>query len=870
MGHNQPVVRGKTGPLAFLLLLSGAPALIYQLLWIKQLSLVVGVDVYAVTTAVSAFFAGLAIGSAILGGRADRTLHPLQLYAGLELGIGIAALAATVVLAHSAALFAAIESLVGPAAWLLPFLAVGVPAAMMGGTVPVMVKALEADEATVAWNGGLLYAANTTGAIAGAIATPFALIPALGVRGTAMAAASLNLVAALTALVMSTRRSKNEDRRLKAEDRDSPQTLDRRPPADRRPRVDRKPLTPDRSAGTVDRRPKTADRLADRPAAVRLYAIAGGIALGYEVVWSQMIVQFISTRVFAFAIVLATYLAGLAIGSAVFARVGHRVRHPWTAFGLLVAGAALVALFEVAAVGPWLLRLESDAEEILRAATGNELVAMCGRFAVAAAGIVFVPTLLLGAAFPAVLRLTTSAERPGRDVGAVLGWNTAGGIAGTLLTGFVLIPALGIVRSLGVLAAGAAVLAVVSVWKERGHGGRTTVVLVAAAIITVAMLTPEDRLARLLTASRSRGDLIYYAESAGGAVAVVQQQAGPASFRRLYIQGVSNSGDALTSLRYMRLQALLPLLIHAGEPKSALVIGLGTGITAGSLLAYTGLEHRVCAELLPAVVQAASLFQGNFGATADPRLEIRIRDGRRELLRSDARYDLITMEPPPPSAQGVVNLYSRDFYELAKRHLAPNGLLAQWWPLPTQNDEDSRALVRSFLDAFPHASLWTTELHEMLLVGSNEPLELDARRIASRFDRPDVARALAEVGVNSPAALLATWVTGRDGLERYAAGADPVTDDRPHIEYATWTRRDEFVRVLPAVLALQTDPPLVNAGDGFTVTVAAERSRLQRLYDAGLKASTGDRNAAAAILRQLLSEDGGNPYYRFVAGLPTN
>jgi len=825
-------VRGKTWALAFLLFVSGAPALIYQLLWIKQLSLVVGVDVYAVTTAVSAFFAGLAAGSAMLGGRADRTQKPLRLYAGLELGIGIVAVAATVALGHSAALFASIESHLGPVAWLLPFVLVGLPAVLMGGTVPVMVRALDADEANVAWNGGLLYAANTAGAIAGAIITPFALIPALGVRRTAMAAASLNLAAALTALVVSTRRLENVDRR------------------------------PD-----GDRRPKTADR----SVAVRLYAIAGGIALGYEVVWSQMIVQFISTRVFAFAIVLATYLAGLAIGSAVYARVGHRVRHPWTAFGLLVAAAAVIALIEVAALGPWLLSLQSDAEEVIRAATGNELAAMCGRFVVAALGVVFVPTLLLGAAFPAALRLTTSAERPGRDVGAVLGWNTAGGIAGTLVTGFVLIPALGIVRSLGVLAAGGAILGLVSVWKERDQRGRTIVVLVAAAIAALATLTPEDRLARLLTASRSRGDLIYYAESAGGSVAVVlQQQAGPASFRRLYIQGVSNSGDAVTSLRYMRLQALLPLLIHAGKPKSALVIGLGTGITAGTLLAYPGLEQRVCAELLPAVVQAASLFHGNFNSTNDPRLEIRIRDGRRELLRSDARYDLITMEPPPPSAQGVVNLYSRDFYELAKRHLASNGLLAQWWPLPTQNDEDSRSLVRSFIDAFPHASLWTTELHEMLLVGSNEPLVLDVRRFEERFGQPDVSRALSEAGVRSASALLATWVSGREGLERYAAGAEPVTDDRPRIEYATWTRRDEFVRVLPGVLALQTDPPLVNADEGFTASVATERTRLMKFYDAGLRASAGDRDSAAAILQQVLSEDGGNPYFRWMAGLPSN
>ena len=177
----------------------------------------------------------------------------------------------------------------------------------------------------------------------------------------------------------------------------------------------------------------------------------------------------------------------------------------------------------------------------------------------------------------------------------------------------------------------------------------------------------------------------------------------------------------MTSLRYMRLQALLPLIIHRGTPRDVLVIGLGTGITTGSLLRYPGLERRVCAELLPAVVRGAALFEGNDGVATDPRVDVRLRDGRRELLRSNDSYDLITLEPPPPSAAGVVNLYSTDFYRLAATRLHTNGLVAQWLPLPTQTDSDTRSLVRSFLDVFPYATLWTTELHEMLLVGSLNP-----------------------------------------------------------------------------------------------------------------------------------------------------
>ena len=235
--------------------------------------------------------------------------------------------------------------------------------------------------------------------------------------------------------------------------------------------------------------------------------------------------------------------------------------------------------------------------------------------------------------------------------------------------------------------------------------------------------------------------MVFYDESAAGTVAVIEQPGSARTVNRLYIQGVSNSGDAMPSLRYMRLQALLPVLIRGREPESVLVIGLGTGITGGALLAYPNLERRLCVELLRPVAEAAPLFQGNLGAGTDPDLEIRIADGRHELMRSEERFDLITLEPPPPAAAGVVNLYSRDFYELARRRLTEGGILAQWWPITTQNDEDSQCLVRSMVDVFPYVTLWTTELHEMMLIGSMEPVALDFAVISQRFGAPGIAKA---------------------------------------------------------------------------------------------------------------------------------
>ena len=812
---------------ALLLFASGGAALVFQVLWVKQLSLVVGVEVYAVTTAISAFFAGLALGGLAFGRLADRLRRPLRLYAGLEVLVALLGVTATSALANAAGTFAFLEEAFGVLAWGLPFLLVGVPAFFMGGTLPVLVRAVEPTDGQMGRTGGDLYAANTAGAIAGTLVAAFVLLPVLGVLGSAFAAAVVNLIAAASALLL----QRQPVRRL----------------------AETNPLAVPRSK---------AARLA-----IALYCVAGGVALGYEVVWTQSIVQFMSTRTFAFAVVLATYLCGLVLGSALYARRADRIRDPWGLFGLLIAAAGLLAILQVAGLGNWLVGLQTRAEWLVLQAGGSELAGMSARFAVAALCVVFLPTTLLGAAFPIALRLSVDHRHVGRDVGVVVALNTLGGIVGVMLTGFVLVPELGLVRTLAVLGALAAAIGLLAAWRGEGVGKVQRVAIAGVAVLTLATgaLTPPQHLAQLMPGARN-GQISFYAEGRGGTVAVVEQGRGGNRFSRLYIQGVSNTGDAMPSLRYMRLQALLPLLIHNGEPRSALVIGFGTGITAGAMLRYRDLQHPVVAELLPEVLAAAPHFKGNFDAIHDPRLDIRLRDGRRELLRSTERYDMITLEPPPPSAAGVVNLYSRNFYQLAASRLEEGGIVAQWLPLPTQNDEESRSLVRSFIDAFPYASLWTTEFHEMLLVGSLQPMHLDVTTIRQRFEQPEVAAALGEVGIDSVEALLATWVTDRDGLLRYAGDAAAVTDDQPLIEYAPWVRSKEIARVLPTLLALRSAPPLENAVPSVRASVDEYWARLRRFYDLSLHAYRGDRQAWARDARQVAIDDGGNPYYRWFLG----
>jgi len=260
------------------------------------------------------------------------------------------------------------------------------------------------------------------------------------------------------------------------------------------------------------------------------------------------------------------------------------------------------------------------------------------------------------------------------------------------------------------------------------------------------------------------------------------------------------------------------------------------------------------------------LFNGNLDSAADSRLALHIGDGRHYLLATKQRFDLITLEPPPPSARGVVNLYSTDFYELARKRLAPDGILAQWWPIATQNVEDSQAMMQSILDVFPYVTVWTTDIYEMMVLGSMQPMEMDAEQIKARFAFPGVRKALAEVGIANPSELLATYVMGRDGLENFAGAAESVTDNRPRIEYAPWVRPDEIRRILPRLLNLAGAIPLQNATQGFRDAILAEQQELFDFYRLTLAAAAGDRELWNKLISRVITRDPDNPYYRWFLG----
>ena len=415
----------RPGLAGLLLLLSGSTALAYQTLWIKQLTLVVGIEVFAVSIGVAAFFAGLATGAAIIGLGVDRSSRPLLWYAGLEAGVAVLGLGTTLLMPLIPGPFVWLDSSVGALAWLLPTAMVAVPAFCMGGTLPAAMRSLLPADEALGRDAGSLYAWNTAGAVAGALLTPFALVPALGVRGAGLAVALACLLTAGFAL-----------------------WLARRAPD---------PLPAAAAAAAGFDGPDRGFMLG-----LVLYACAGAIAMGYEVLWSQIVAPLTSTRGAAFAMVLAVYLAGLAAGSAAWSRVADRITDRWASFGLLIAGAGLLAVLTYAVLGPWLADAQQALGRAVTRASGSHALGMYSRFLLAAIVVVLPATLLLGAAFPAAVRLTGEAERAGASVGRVTAWNMAGAICGTLAVGFVAVPALGLARTLLLLACLAAVVGVIA------------------------------------------------------------------------------------------------------------------------------------------------------------------------------------------------------------------------------------------------------------------------------------------------------------------------------------------------------------------------------------------------------------------------
>jgi spermidine synthase len=726
--------------LAILLVLffaSGVCGLIYQVLWLRMLSLVFGVTVYAASTVLAAFMAGLATGSAVADRVIARVRKPLVVFGVAEILIGVSALLTPFALDAATGLYARLYPMTGGSLPVLTlarlatgFVVLLVPTILMGMTLPVLSASTLVRGSSFGTRVSALYAINTAGAVTGAVLTGFYLIGAIGIQNAFLLGASINVLIGITSLVL---------------------------------------------AGFVDERAAAVETLSAhrtplRPAWAPRYrvvaavaGISGLVALALEIVWFRTLVQYLTATTYAFTTMLATVLAGIAIGGLLAARL-LRTPRDWTA---ALAVIQLAASLLVLASAIFLGRSYAAGWR-----TGGEWQA--------SAAAILPVAILMGLAFPIAIHLAAAGDRIdsptllARRVGRLYSINVLGAIVGALLGGFLLLPWLGARRALIVMAALYGASALLLVW---GHPSRRRLLgAVAASLALFVWLATEvpDPFAAAY-ARRHGQDMREFWREEGVQTAVSVHAS---EFRRsLYMDGLHQANDTPDMVRLHRIIGHLPMVLHPA-PHDALVIGLGGGATPGAVSQYPASRVQVV-ELSESVRKAASLFAHvNYDLLNQPNVRIRVDDGRNFLTLSGETFDVITADIIQPVHAGAGNLYSREYFSLVRSALKPDGLVLQW--IGHREPSQYALIMRTFLDVFPHATLW---FDGNLMVGSVEPLRLDPATVSAKRSSPVTARALDDIGLTS-FDVLANWYTaGPDAMRRFVGPGPLLTDDRPLVEY---------------------------------------------------------------------------------------
>jgi len=849
---------------AALFVLSGASGLVFEIIWVRQLAGWVGHGTVAVSLVVAAFLTGLVLGAWWGGPRADRDPQPLRRYALLELATGFAALGVSLALSQvtPVTLWLAATpwghaAMSGP--WvrhLLAFALLLPPTSLMGATLPTLARYVVADPRRAGRPFATLYAVNTLGAALGCGLGGLVLIGRWGLLRTALAAAVLNLVvAALAALLYRT--------------------------ANHAPSPEADLPSPEASTPSPDG-PEPGDGL--RLAGIA--AVTGFAAIACEVLWFRVLRAFVKSSTYAFTLLLVVFLLGLVGGGLLYARRLAQHPRPWRLLaevqGLLaVAVTASVALLgRAGSLAAWLgPRLGSHAD------TDNDLL-----HALLGLAVVGPSAVLMGVSFPLVASLGAARVGHGthRGIGAAVGnlsaLNTLGGALGALLTTLALVPALGAQRSF-VLAVGLSVGASLVAGRRaegaltwRGDAGQSP--RIALALGLVWALLPGDYLLRATT-QFPRAEVLAVREGRDGTAAVLRYNRAsvcrasrnrcrtgcdvPFQYEQLLFGTISYASTIPPARRYMRALAHLPMMYRAEAPSDVLEICFGTGTTAGAFVTHNTLRSLTVVDINPDVFALGPFFaESNHGVVRHPRTRLLAEDGRHHLATTAARYDLVSLEPPPPTAEGAASLYTREFYALARSRMRPGGVLAQWIPLDQQTAPLNRAMLAALGSTFAHVELFVPARLEGVVLASDRPLTVDLAAWARQWAVPAVRESLAGVGFSEPAQLLATRVLDDAGSRRWSRGAEPVTDDLPTVEfYRAWPGAPFR---LDAMMPWASDPAAgLSAPEAARVhTFVGPERALQRSWDHHLR---GDLDAARREAHRARDSLGSNSYTEYLTHL---
>jgi spermidine synthase len=714
--QDAPVVAEPRNPFIVSLFLfgSGFAGLVYQMVWLREMRLVFGVSTAASAAVLAIFMGGLGLGGALLGRRADRSANPLKFYSSLEFGAALCAFLSPYLLDLTRTIYVGLggSTAMGmPMATLarlvLSSLVLGVPTILMGGALPAAARAVESDADSGRRRLALLYGVNTLGGVVGALLATFAFLELLGARDTLLVACCVNALAAILA--------RNYSRGKGVVQRDAvPPPLAVSPPRDKPP---------------------------------RLYVYASAAVVGFaffimELVWYRMLGPLLGGSTYTFGLILGVALLGIGLGGGLYAMRAHGKPATTLGFGLTCGLEALCIAFPYA-LGDRLAIFTA----LIQPLGGMGMAGAALGWTIVTVITIFPAALIAGYQFPLLINLLgDGVGEVGEHTGRAYAWNTVGAILGSLAGGFLLLPALTslgvwkcVACGLGLLGASAAVLAVrKESWPK--IGGVSLVIVVAWALMLAEGPTAAWRHSPIgagrVDLSKSdingirrwrldtRREILWEAEGLESSVAI----SGADGFSFL-VNGKADGniiGDASTQV----MLGLVGAILHP-RPRTAMVIGLGTGSTAGWLAEAPGMERVDVAELEPAIMEVARrCAPANFNALQNPKLKIHLGDARELLLTSRARYDLIVSEPSNPYRAGIASLFTREYYLAAAERLTSGGIFSQWLQGYEVDTDTVLTVCATLRSVFPYVQIWRTLNSDMIFLCSKEKItyEVDSLR----------------------------------------------------------------------------------------------------------------------------------------------
>ncbi|MCF7762684.1 MAG: fused MFS/spermidine synthase [Verrucomicrobia bacterium] len=748
----KPSARLVFGIVLFCFFVSGAAGLVYQIVWSRYLALFLGHTSYAIVAVLVSFMGGLAIGNAWFGRLADRAERPLALYGLLEIGITLYAIVFPhyFSLCHDA--YLALGKSVAPGSgtlllfkFVFSILTIVLPTIMMGATFPVLTRFATRSLSELRERVAALYSINSAGAVIGVFIAQYWWVPAIGLEMTVYAAAGLNLVAGIAALYLSSR---------VREGRPSPK------------------IEPAPTPGSVEGFSNHELRLA-----IVAIGLSGFVAMLYEVAWTRLLALALGSSTHAFSLMLVTFITGIAFGSWLVYR-WKSSRNTLDAFAwaeLALAGSLLVSLFLYEYLPYWFAHL---ADQLSR--KPGSYASFQFLQAMVCFGVMFVPTVCLGATLPLASRIATSEFAfTGSSVGRVFCVNTVGTVLGTIITGLWLLPAVGLAQTFAIGIAFNALIGLALLKRADLTYQRSFAALGIAAVFvwlsgtilddtwkrafSIGLwrsLSPPEDLAAYRTIINNE-NLIYHRDGAGSTVSVIQWRSAANESIGLKVNGKPDASTELDVIT-QRLLGHIPMLLHP-ESRDTLVVGLGSGMTCASVARHPSVERVDVVEISPEVVEAARFFKDYNDAVLDnPKLHLTVEDAKSFLKLTQRSYDIIISEPSNPWMAGVAGVFSLEYYENCREKLKPGGLMAQWVQIYESSEEMLDMVIRTFSEVFPHTSIWRTAVGDLLLIGTLERHETDLDQLVQRFHVPAVQQDLESVGIVTVPVLLACQIVSQE------------------------------------------------------------------------------------------------------------